>query len=610
MTDMKSLVAILLCLPLVTQAATKYVSTTGSNSTGDGTIGNPWRTITFGQGNCNPGDTLEIRGGTYVESVVSTANGTAGSPIIVQNFSAENVVIQPTASTTGWDMNASHIYWRTNGGGTFGINGTNIVSGGWSNIRMDGPSNVLEGIFSVACPIGMGVLVIANDSQIKKSTFGWNGWNYSGGSAPHGIYLSESSGSGNNVLIENCHSFSNHFHGDQSCGIQMYAEGDDTTNIILRNNRCHNNNVGILVSHCSDSAMYNNLCYNNNNSNWQIYYGATSTLIANNVAYMTSAGVSGHYGFHFGNGIGTGNRAINNIAYGPNWIGIRNDGGTTFTNNLIDGAVNTDFFNAAGSGNLYNGDFNPQFTDADNGDFRIGASSAARNAGFNLSEFTTSFYGVTRPQESIYEIGPDERSAGGQLPTVNITRPDPGIAYETGPTPLSFTFTRVGSTAGSLNIIFTISGSAVNGTDYTTITSPATITDGNSTITKTVTPVDDPTDDDNETVTLTISADAAYTIGSPSVATITIEDNDSPPPAPITATNQPAPGNVIAVPIAFFNDLTNRLWQQEDHLVKLRAESSFNSAQIQLARRQLTNTNAQIVALSNQLTRLTLIAKP
>lgn len=132
-----------------------------------------------------------------------------------------------------------------------------------------------------------------------------------------------------------------------------------------------------------------------------------------------------------------------------------------------------------------------------------------------------------------------------------------------------------------------------------------------------MTPVDDAGDDDSETVTLTISADAAYTIGSPANATITIEDNDSPPPVPITATNQPAPGNVIAVPIAFFTDLTNRLWQQEDHLVKLRAESSFNSAQLQLVRREqtnqwrvLTNTNAQLIGLSNRVAKLRLVNIP
>ena len=48
----------------------------------------------------------------------------------------------------------------------------------------------------------------------------------------------------------------------------------------------------------------------------------------------------------------------------------------------------------------------------------------------------------------------------------------------------------------------------------------------------TLTPIDDATVETNETVILTLSANAAYTVGSPSSATITIADNDPPPPLP------------------------------------------------------------------------------
>src|SRR5204862_3956404 len=74
-----------------------------------------------------------------------------------------------------------------------------------------------------------------------------------------------------------------------------------------------------------------------------------------------------------------------------------------------------------------------------------------------------------------------------------------------------------------------------NGGDYQQLPTSVTIPAGSSTATLTVTPIDDSTVEGNETVVLTLSANAAYTVGSPNSATITIADNDQPPP-PTTVT--------------------------------------------------------------------------
>lgn len=62
-------------------AADKYVAKTGNDSTGDGTIGNPWLTITKAQSTANPGDTFHINVGTYDEAVEFLRGGTAGNPV-------------------------------------------------------------------------------------------------------------------------------------------------------------------------------------------------------------------------------------------------------------------------------------------------------------------------------------------------------------------------------------------------------------------------------------------------------------------------------------------------------------------------------------------------
>src|SRR5205809_97369 len=56
---------------------------------------------------------------------------------------------------------------------------------------------------------------------------------------------------------------------------------------------------------------------------------------------------------------------------------------------------------------------------------------------------------------------------------------------------------------------------------------------GASSATMTVTPIDDTQVEGNGTAVLTISADAAYSVGSPNSATITIADNDGTPTGPV-----------------------------------------------------------------------------
>ena len=46
-------------------AATYYVATTGSDSSGDGSTSKPWGSIGFGTGRLASGDTLIVKAGTY-----------------------------------------------------------------------------------------------------------------------------------------------------------------------------------------------------------------------------------------------------------------------------------------------------------------------------------------------------------------------------------------------------------------------------------------------------------------------------------------------------------------------------------------------------------------
>lgn len=129
-------------------------------------------------------------------------------------------------------------------------------------------------------------------------------------------------------------------------------------------------------------------------------------------------------------------------------------------------------------------------------------------------------------------IGIDNISISGipiqqpTTPTVTIAATD-ATAAEAGQNPGTFRITRTGDTTSALNVSYSITGTATNGTDYTpNLTATATILGGQSFVDITITPVDDPTVEGNETVTLTLLDTVDYDLGVTTTATVNIADND------------------------------------------------------------------------------------
>lgn len=121
--------------------ATYYVATTGNNSSGNGSIGAPWRTIQYGANQLSAGDTLYIRGGTYVEAVKISRSGTSGSPITIKAYTGETVIIDgqytyPTGTAATWVTNNQYIThvsgdtyrWTPTGATVYAFVWTRLVS--------------------------------------------------------------------------------------------------------------------------------------------------------------------------------------------------------------------------------------------------------------------------------------------------------------------------------------------------------------------------------------------------------------------------------------------------------------------------------------------------
>ncbi len=106
----KRLVTILyLLLPLWAHGADVYVSTSGNNTTGDGSAGNPYLTITKAVQMATAGDTIIVRTGTYRELVDITKRLTIRA-YKDGNGVAEAVTISALEAIQGWTLDSGSIY--------------------------------------------------------------------------------------------------------------------------------------------------------------------------------------------------------------------------------------------------------------------------------------------------------------------------------------------------------------------------------------------------------------------------------------------------------------------------------------------------------------------
>ncbi|HVT89051.1 MAG TPA: NPCBM/NEW2 domain-containing protein [Tepidisphaeraceae bacterium] len=127
--------------------------------------------------------------------------------------------------------------------------------------------------------------------------------------------------------------------------------------------------------------------------------------------------------------------------------------------------------------------------------------------------------------------------------TVNPTAATPAVsiytrnsaASETGLQPGVVRVRRTGDTSSSLVVNLNITGTAGNGSDYSTVGATVTIPAGQSTASVIVTPINDSSPESTETAIISLGA-GSYVAGVNNTATINIADNDSTGTASITGT--------------------------------------------------------------------------
>ena len=153
--------------------------------------------------------------------------------------------------------------------------------------------------------------------------------------------------------------------------------------------------------------------------------------------------------------------------------------------------------------------------------------SAPSPVNFTAGQHVVGVYFDSAPSSSDpYTMNFNWMQISAVLPTISIAATDPNAA-EANADPGVFTVSRTGATASALTVPLTFSGTAVNGTDYQTLASSVTIPAGQSSATVTVTPINRQIIGGSKSVIATLGSGSAFTIGSPSSATVTIADNDT-----------------------------------------------------------------------------------
>ncbi|VVB84744.1 Right handed beta helix region [uncultured archaeon] len=405
---------------------TYYVDTNG-NDGNSGSSSSPWRTIQHAADTVSAGATVYVMGGTYNEKVTIKNSGSSGNYITFAAYPGQTVTIDGTGISLNYDG-----LIRMDGVSYIKISGFIVVHSSFMGIMISGgASNIIVQNNSISDTSSSALLAqdasyITYDGNEVTNAQTMKGL---GGQSNENVNMIRT----NNFEIKNNHIYNNpnfesidvkegssygSIHGNDisgvhSAGIYVDAQGKNSANIDIYQNRVHDSSEsgarGIVIGvEVQGSARHMNI-YDN------IVYNLGAIGIAPGTSY--SAGpvddvtVSNNVVYHnglvdsWGGGIiveysgATNIRVRNNIVSqnGYNQMVNNAGGNAAITNNLIDG-----------SGGITGSSYvtgSPQFVNPSGGDFHIQSGSPAIDKGTSTDAPAVDFDGNARPKGAGYDIG-------------------------------------------------------------------------------------------------------------------------------------------------------------------------------------------------------------
>lgn len=373
--------ALLLAVP--GYAATYYVDTTGNNSN-PGTSSSPWRTVAYAVSKMVAGDTTYVRGGTYTESgIVFTRSGTKSAPIKLLNAPGQFPIINCSSKTA---TTANSVRFQHSSGYKNAI--------GWINLEGFEIRNCYDGIrfYNLHDSVIRRNWIHRNNNQgiygngtrilLDRNRINHNGpfATSPGSSFAHGLYLN-----GTAITITNSLIYDNLGYGIQMNGNASYDSARHAApEFALSSNWVVANNT---------------MAYNVNRAGMVVWGGnSRNARIENNIFHENGVKLASYYA----QGItmtspGTGHTIRNNLAFASG------SGATQF---ILGGTQGTHYTQ---SGNIVN-TVNPGFVNApatlpSAPNFALTSGSSAINKGLTISATKTSYTSVSRPQQSLYDMG-------------------------------------------------------------------------------------------------------------------------------------------------------------------------------------------------------------
>jgi hypothetical protein len=370
--------------------AIKYAAPGGNDSTGDGSIGNPWATVSKLMATLTAGQVGQLRAGTYgsglTAGVTWSAAGDVSNPITIENFPGEIVTIAQRIFVTGQYLRlrgrvtpgqlARHLILTTNNFG--GVGSTNIwVGHDAAHIEIFG-TEILNSV-NQGCLVGKSSDsgAVPDDIQVISNYLHDNGTS-SGSPGDHNLYY----GTGGTV---NGAIYNNIIYRSLVRQIQLY---DGCDSAIVNNNTIVDG--GRTQASVPDGIRYGG----------ETVIKTINTLSVNNILYNNFAhGISTVWG----STPGTGNVARNNVGFTNDISDFDNaNGGLTLSANIVADPL---FANYAGA------------------DFRLLAGSPAISAGDLAYTPTFDFAGNPRINADIGAFVFIEDSSSRRMPLFSGRRP-------------------------------------------------------------------------------------------------------------------------------------------------------------------------------------------
>ncbi len=371
---------------LEAQAATYYIAPSGgSDTSGGGTIGQPFATFAYAFGRMQPGDMLYVRGGTYnLSSTISigfSKNGTAVSPYSIMAYNSESPVLDFSAESSGargFQLNGS--YWN--------IKGLTIQNAKDNGIHIQGSNNVIN--------------------QLRLTGNQDSGLQISGSDTHHP----------SNNLILNTDSFANYDpanHGENADGFAVKFRDIGQGNL-FSGDRCWGN---------SDDGF----------DFWEARYGVT---VVNCWSFKNGFNNFGDSNFQGdGNGLklghDSGTHLIQNVlAWGNRLNGIDVNGNATgieLPDDPITHGVtveNVTGWNNGAGGNGYNFNFDESFPHVVRNNLELAGGNGAANIYSGVVNDHNSWNGLTASTSDFMSlddtIATGPRQADGSLPTSSFLK--------------------------------------------------------------------------------------------------------------------------------------------------------------------------------------------